>query len=94
MFVSKMLFEIKLNDAFSLKDRRKVERSIKEKLKNRFNISIVIQHEDYPMNLFTINIVQINENVNELKKVYENMLELILDDYEIELLKHEFDILD
>lgn len=93
MFVSKILFEIKLNDAFSLKDRRKVEKSIKEKLKKRFNVSIIIQHEDYPMNLFTINIVQINENVNELKKVYENILELILDNYEIELLKHEFDIL-
>lgn len=92
MFVSKMLFEIKLNDAFSLKDRRRVEKSIREKLKNRFNISIAIQHEDYPMNLFTINIVQINENINELKRVYENILDMILDNYEIELLRNEFDI--
>ena len=92
MFVSKMLFEIKLNDAFSLKDRRKIEKSIREKLKNRFNISIAIKHEDYPMNLFTINIVQINENLNELKRVYENILDMILDNYEIELLRNEFDI--
>lgn len=93
MFVSKVIFELKVVDAYSIKDRRKIEKSLQTKLKNKFNVSIIIKHEDHPINYFELYISQINEQLIELDKTYEKILDIILDSFEVELLRTEFEIL-
>ncbi|MDN5302961.1 MAG: uncharacterized protein PWQ60_2475 [Thermoanaerobacteraceae bacterium] len=40
MIIGTMIVEISLGDTFSLKDKRQIVKSIIERLKNRYNISI------------------------------------------------------
>lgn len=40
MFVGTLLFELDIPSSYSLKDKRRVLNSLKNKLKNKFNISV------------------------------------------------------
>lgn len=93
MIVSRMLFEVKVVEGFSLKDRRRVEKSLSDSIRKRFNVSLVIKRDDYPLNLFTLYIAQVNERLTELDLVYEKILQRVLESDEIELIKTEFEIL-
>jgi uncharacterized protein YlxP (DUF503 family) len=93
MIVSRMMFELKVVEGYSMKDRRKVEKGISESLAKRFNISIVIDRDDYPVNLFTLYIAQVNKSLTELDRTYEKILQLLLSRVDIELVKTEFETL-
>ena len=93
MIVSRMMFEVKIVEGYSLKDRRRVERSLSESLRKKYNISLIIQRDDYPLNLFTVYIAQVNEKLAELDLVYEKILQRILEMDDVELIKTEFEIL-
>jgi uncharacterized protein YlxP (DUF503 family) len=93
MIVSRMMFEVKLTEGYSLKDRRRVEKSLSDSLRRKYNVSLIIQRDDYPLNLFTLYIAQVNEKLSELDRVYERILQRILEMDEIELIKTEFEIL-
>ncbi|OPL07937.1 MAG: hypothetical protein AVO33_02340 [delta proteobacterium ML8_F1] len=94
MHVARMFYQLKIVEGYSVKDRRRVLRSLREKLKRNFNFSVVMEEDPDTINLMTIHIVQINSQIKALDRSYENCLELILSSQESELIHHEFTILE
>lgn len=93
MIVSRMEFRLKISEGFTLKDRRRIEKSVSDTLKKKYNVSVIIEREDYPVNIFTIYIAQVNSKLSVLDNVYEKILQYILEMYDVELMKTEFEVL-
>jgi uncharacterized protein YlxP (DUF503 family) len=60
MPIARLTLEIEIPDAHSLKDRRQVVRSLKDKLRHAFNLSIAEMDEAVVWNRATLGIVAIS----------------------------------
>jgi uncharacterized protein YlxP (DUF503 family) len=66
MPIAKLTLEIEITHAQSLKDRRQVVRSLKEKLRHGFNLSIAELDETPVWNRVTLGIVAISNSTSYL----------------------------
>jgi uncharacterized protein YlxP (DUF503 family) len=66
MPIAKLTIEIEIPHAQSLKDRRQVVRSMKEKLRHAFNLAIAEMDEGLVWNRATLGIVAISSSVSYL----------------------------
>jgi uncharacterized protein YlxP (DUF503 family) len=66
MPIAKLTIEIEIPHAQSLKDRRQVVRSMKEKLRHAFNLAIAEMDEGLVWNRATLGIVAISNSVSYL----------------------------
>jgi uncharacterized protein YlxP (DUF503 family) len=66
MPVAKLTFEIEIPHAQSLKDRRQVVRSMKDKLRNGFNISVAELDDASVWNRATLGIASISSSTSYL----------------------------
>ena len=62
MPVAKLIFEIEIEHAQSLKDRRQVVRSLKDKLRHSFNISVAELDDGIVWNRATLGIAAISSS--------------------------------
>lgn len=93
MPVGLLTLEIEIPDAHSLKDKRQVLRSLKDRLKHRFNVAVAeLEHHDVWQSS-TIGIVTISNSAahatQQLETVLadaENLLERCLVSHSIEIL--------
>jgi uncharacterized protein YlxP (DUF503 family) len=67
MPIAKLTIELEIPHAQSLKDRRQVVRSIKEKLRNEFNAGVAEMDEALVWNRATLGIVAISNSPTYLK---------------------------
>jgi len=73
MPIAKITVEIEIPHAQSLKDRRQAVRSIKEKLRQGFNVSIAELDEGLVWNRATLGIVAISGSTSYLKGQCETL---------------------
>jgi len=66
MPIAKLTLEIEITHAQSLKDRRQVVRSMKDKLRHAFNLSIAEMDEGLVWNRATLGIVAISNSTSYL----------------------------
>lgn len=66
MPVAKLIFEIEIPHAQSLKDRRQVIRSLKDKLRHAFNLSIAELDDGIVWNRATLGIAAISSSTSYL----------------------------
>lgn len=66
MPIAKLTIELEIPHAHSLKDRRQVVRSIKERLRNGFNISLAELDEGLVWNRATLGIAAISNSASYL----------------------------
>jgi uncharacterized protein YlxP (DUF503 family) len=66
MPIAKLIIELEIPHAQSLKDRRQVVRSIKDKLRHSFNLSIAELDDSAVWNRATLGIVTISSSMNYL----------------------------
>lgn len=66
MPIAKLIIEIKIPHAQSLKDRRQVVRSIKDKFRHRFNVSIAEMDEGLVWNRATLGLAAISASTSYL----------------------------
>ena len=66
MPIAKLTLEIEITHAQSLKDRRQVVRSMKDKLRHTFNLSIAEMDEGLVWNRATLGIVAISNSTSYL----------------------------
>lgn len=67
MPIAKLTIELHISHAQSLKDRRQVVRSIKEKLRNQFNAGVAEMDEALVWNRATLGIVAISNSSTYLR---------------------------
>ena len=66
MPIAKLTLELEIQHAHSLKDRRQVVRSMKDKLRHGFNLSVAELDEGTIWNRATLGIVAISNSTNYL----------------------------
>lgn len=87
MMIGSLVMKIHIHDAGSLKEKRMVVRSLKEKLRSKFNVSVSEVDNQDLWQMATVAVVTVGpdkkhvENVlqNILNFVYENFPELYID---------------
>ena len=73
MPVSQLTLEINIDSAQSLKDRRQVVRSLKDKLRTSFNVSVAELDGAELWNRATVGIVSISHSKDYLRGLMENV---------------------
>ena len=73
MPVAQLTLEVRIEHAQSLKDRRQVVRSVKDQLKQRFNISVAEMDEGVTWQSATIGIVAISRSRDYLHGLLEEV---------------------
>jgi uncharacterized protein YlxP (DUF503 family) len=93
MAVGLLTLEIYIPDSRSLKDKRQVLRSLKERLRRKFNIAVAELDQQENAQRSQVGIVSISNNGGHLEqslrtvlKEAENMLGRYLSDHDLELL--------
>lgn len=91
MIIGTMLVEISMGDTFSLKDKRHVVKSIIERLKNRYNISIaeVERHDD--LRRAVIGMACVSTTTEHASRQLDNVLSFMENDgrFSVESVKKE-----
>ncbi len=75
MPVGLLTLEIQIQDAHSLKDKRQVLRSLKDRLRGRFNVAIAELDGQDSWQRATIGIVSVSNNAAHLEQSLRNVFE-------------------
>lgn len=94
MYIGILQFTIEIPHAASLKDKRSVVRSMKDRLRRQFNISIaeVDDHDNWThgtlgATMVGTDISYINGALDKIVDALEEWRDAVLDDHQIEILK-------
>jgi len=81
--------EIYIYDSNCLKDKRRILKSIIDKLKNKYNISIAETYYNEKWNRSVITLAAVSNSNYHLEKTITNVLKTFENDSRIEVLKKE-----
>jgi uncharacterized protein YlxP (DUF503 family) len=73
MPIAHLTLEIRIEHAQSLKDKRQVIRSVKDKLRAKFNVSVAELEEGDPLQRATIGVVSISGSKDYLTGLMQNV---------------------
>ena len=93
MNVGLCILEIHLSSAHSLKDKRRVLKGLKDRLRGRFNISVAeIDHQDL-WQRSTLGIVSISQARQPLESCFEQIRRIVESDLPADLVSFEVEYL-
>ena len=78
----------KIEGALSLKDKRMVIKSLKDKLKARFNVSVAETGEHDKWQLGVLGMAFASDSESGARKEAQNAMEFLNENYDIEILDH------
>ncbi len=81
MFIGSILFEVYIPHANSLKEKRMVVRSMKEKLKSKFNVSVSEVGELDKWQTAQIAVVTVTPEKTQTEKVVQNIINFVETNY-------------
>jgi hypothetical protein len=93
MHIGVLQFSLQIESAASLKDKRRVIKSLKDKTRQRFNVSIaeIDDHDDW--NYATIGVVMAGNDSRYINGALDKLIESLADWPTAELMGHQIDIL-
>jgi uncharacterized protein YlxP (DUF503 family) len=77
MQIGCLRIEFYLHGVFSLKEKRNIASSIKQKLRNKFNISIAEIEAQDNMNRLVLGVVTVSNNAKMIQRVMDNLINTI-----------------
>ncbi len=93
MFIGSASIELHLPDSNSLKSKRQIIKALKDRLHNKFNVSVAeVDHNDLWQRALLGVVVVSNQQVFA-RQVLDQVLEYIHQEQGLEIIKHEFEIL-
>ncbi|MCX6090351.1 MAG: DUF503 domain-containing protein [Atribacterota bacterium] len=84
--------QILIPESFSLKDKRRVMNSVKQRLKNRFNVSVVELHSDQRWNLGELGLAFVSEDETAIHQIMDQVTRFVEEDDRYEIIKVEVQI--
>lgn len=84
--------ELFINGSFSLKDRRRVVDSVKQRLRNRFNVSVAELSEDSQWQRGSLGISCVARDEQSVESLLHQILEFIENDDRVEVTDWLFEI--
>jgi uncharacterized protein YlxP (DUF503 family) len=92
MVVGSLRVRLLLRQARSLKDKRQVVRSIKDRLRNAFNVSVAeVEAQDHRQ-LAVLGLAMVSTETHHLRTTFGQILEALRSHPVAELLDHEMDV--
>jgi hypothetical protein len=92
MIVGTLRVRLLLRQARSLKDKRQVFRSIKDRLRNHFNVSVAEVEGQDNRQLGVLGLAMVSNEAHHLKVALGRIVEALRSHPEAELLDHEIDV--
>ena len=89
MFASCLVIRCKIEGALSLKDKRMVVKSIKDKLKARFNLSIAETGAQDKWQMGELGMVFASDSEGGARKEAQSALEYLMEMFDIEIFEHK-----
>lgn len=89
MKVIAVCFLFRLYDVFSLKDKRSIRKSLIDRLKNKFNISVSETGHMDDINLLEISFCAVSNDYTQLEKVHSSVMNFIESQFMLELVSEE-----
>lgn len=93
MQIGYMSLRIKIYDVFSLKEKRSVVKSLIERLKHKFNISVCEGGENDILQLSVIGIVFISNERRHIESTAENIIKFMENDGRFEIISISREVL-
>ena len=81
MMIGSLVMQIHIHDAGSLKEKRMVVRSIKEKLRGKFNISVSEVDNQDLWQLATVAVVTVAPDKNQVENILQNVVNFIYSNF-------------
>jgi uncharacterized protein len=92
MHVGILSLTLSINDAMTLKDKRRLVKSLKDRLSHRFNISVAevgsldrIRTGELGVAMVSNDVAHVNAALDQVVNYVRNDADLVLDDYSIEV---------
>ncbi len=92
MFIGCLEVNLKIEGALSLKDKRMVIKSIKDKLKARFNASVAETAEQDKWQIGVIGLAFVSDTEGGAKKEAGSALDYIYELFDIEVISHSITV--
>jgi uncharacterized protein YlxP (DUF503 family) len=92
MIVGTLRVRLLLREARSLKDKRQVVKSIKDRLRNSFNVSVAEVEAQDNRQLAVLGLVMVSNETHHLKVALGQIVEALRSHPVAELLDHEIDV--
>lgn len=93
MIVGIMEMEFKIFDSFSLKDKRRVMKSIADKTKRIFNVSIAEVDNNEVLNYATLGYACVSNSKKVVESVFDKILNFYTVNFDIEIISVRKDFL-
>ena len=93
MIVMSCYLELHLLESFSLKDKRRVLKSLKDRIKNKFNVSVA---EVDPTELWqsaSLGVVIVSNGVRHANGILTKVVNLVEKDVRVELINSDMEVL-
>ncbi|WP_028951138.1 DUF503 domain-containing protein [Sulfurihydrogenibium subterraneum] len=81
MMIGSLVMQIHIHDAGSLKEKRMVIRSIKEKLRSKFNVSVSEVDNQDLWQLATVAVVTVAPDKNQVENILQNVINFVYSNF-------------
>jgi uncharacterized protein YlxP (DUF503 family) len=92
MFVGSLRVRLLVREARSLKDKRQVLRSIKDRLRNQFNVSVAEVEAQDNRQLIVLGLAMVGNETAQVRSTLEQIVAALRIHPVAELLDHELDV--
>ncbi len=87
MIVGLMQIEIRIEDSFTLKDKRRVLKSLIERTKRNFNVSIAEVDNNEIVNFATLGLSAVSNSTRFIDEVFDKILGYLENNFNIEIIE-------
>jgi len=87
VIVGLMQIEIRIEDSFTLKDKRRVLKSLIERTKRNFNVSIAEVDNNEIVNFATLGLSAVSNSTRFIDEVFDKILGYLENNFNIEIIK-------
>ncbi|KAA3616047.1 MAG: DUF503 domain-containing protein [Calditrichaeota bacterium] len=92
MLVAICQIEMLIIDSHSLKDKRSVVKSLKERIRQKFNVSIAEVAENDHHSLALLGVAIVSNNKRHLEQIFTKILTFIEQDGRVEIVRQLFEL--
>ena len=92
MYVGSLRVELLIRESRTLKDKRQVVRSVKDRLRERFNVSVAeVEHQDHRQ-LAVLGVAMVGNEASHVRAAFEQIVAALRGHPVAELLGHEAEV--
>jgi uncharacterized protein YlxP (DUF503 family) len=92
MIVGSLRVRLLVRESYSLKDKRQVVRSIKDRLHNRYNVSVAEVEEEDHRQLAVLGLALVGNEAGHVRATLEQIVAVLRGHPVAELLDHEIEV--